>query len=739
MVLSWFPGHRRCHNRNIMAPVGAIPERAGSPRVTLFLDIETRAIADLKKTGVYVYAAHPATEITMVAWCVDTGPVEVWLTPRYNWNPAPDLWESEGFAIHAGGPMPDSLFNALGSHRLVAHNVSFERTLLSGPAGLRLGFPPGISDPALWDCTAARTAAVGLPRTLEGASAALGLAHQKDHDGHKLMLRMCKPRKPRKGEAPGVYWVDDDASMTREAVYCARDVEAERAIFGAIPALRPDEREVWEITERANDTGAPVDMPLLGAMLNVIDLAEDQINAEVSTRTGGAVPKVQDHGALTRWLLANGIDDAAETGVGKAAVAAMIANTGLDPFIRSVLALRQDGGGVSPKKWRAILSRVSADGRLRGALVYCGAAATGRWASRGAQLHNLPRGGSIADPLAAVRDVLAGATPDEIEFIHGPPLVVASELLRPAFRAPDTHWIARGDYSQIEARVNPWLAGATHTLDAFRRYDDGTGPDLYRVAAAGIYRIPVADVTKAQRQIGKVAILALGFQGGKGAFQAMARGYGVTVDDRQAEEIKLAWRAANPEIVGLWHGLNVDAIECMSSRPGTEVPVWTYRREHYADKTRWVKWHKTPLIWRRSRVALALRLLSGRSLVYWTARLEDVETPFGMRPAVIYRAEDAVKKYWREFTGYGGLFCENAVQATARDVMAHAWRNMYKAGMNPILTVHDEGIGLLSRAEYPTAKLAGAAVEHVMKQAPSWAVGLPIAADSSAGDRYIKA
>jgi hypothetical protein len=153
----------------------------------------------------------------------------------------------------------------------------------------------------------------------------------------------------------------------------------------------------------------------------------------------------------------------------------------------------------------------------------------------------------------------------------------------------------------------------------------------------------------------------------------------------------------------------------------------------------WTRWHKTPLTWRRSRIALALRLPSGRSIVYWSARLEDVATPWGYRPAVIYRAEDAVKKYWREFTGYGGLFCENAVQAVARDVMAHAWRNMHRNGMTPILTVHDEGIGLLPRDRYPTAESAGKAIEEIMKQKPRWAVGLPVAADSSASDRYVKA
>ena len=245
--------------------------------------------------------------------------------------------------------------------------------------------------------------------------------------------------------------------------------------------------------------------------------------------------------------------------------------------------------------------------------------------------------------------------------------------------------------------------------------------------------------------------LALGFQGGAGAFLAMAKAYGVKVSVAEADEIKLAWREANPEVVGLWYGLDHAAVECMSCSPGTDVEVWTWRREVSSDGFgRWTRWHKTPLTWRRSKPAIALRLPSGRSIVYWTPRLVDKPTPWGTtKPALVYRSEDPIKKYWREFDGYGGLFCENAVQATARDVMAHAWRGMYAAGMNPILSVHDEGIGLLPKtlaaagggnhAFYPTAEDAAKAVESIMLQKPSWAVGLPIAADASAGPRYVKA
>jgi DNA polymerase len=281
-----------------------------------------------------------------------------------------------------------------------------------------------------------------------------------------------------------------------------------------------------------------------------------------------------------------------------------------------------------------------------------------------------------------------------------------------------TLFLARGDYSQIEARVNPWLAGAAWKLDAFRAYDAGTGPDLYKVAAAGIYRVPVSDVAKDQRQIGKVAELALGYQGGKGAFKAMAKGYGVRVSDDQAEEIKLAWRTANPEIVAFWYRLNDAAVECMSRVPGTVVQVG-----------------RTPLTFMRTRAALSMRLPSGRRLIYWSAVLRDVPTPWGARAAVVYRAEDSMTKRWAEFVGYGGLFCENAVQATARDLMADALLQLDDAGLNPLLTVHDEAVCLV---DYPTPAEAASAVESIMRRTPQWAAGLPVAADASAHARYVK-
>ena len=747
-----------------------------NPRVA-HLDFESRSACDIRKSGTYVYWEHPTTEPTMLAWSLDDGPTRVWLCPTSTMDEAataeiaaalwtlntPRVLEARAMCADdpdwlAGGPMPLSLATALDDPgiRLLAHHFTFERLAFASAAGARIGIPQEAVAPLeRWDCTAARAAAVCLPRALGSAAKALRLHVEKDEVGHRLMLQMCKPRKPRKDEAPnGVYWWEDADRIIRQAAYCRQDVVTEKALDLRLPPLRPEEHATWQLTERMNDRGVLVDRALVDAVLTMTAKAEAGINAELSERTGGAVPAVSDHGALTRWLMAQGIDDAEDTGVGKAAITALLDNANLDPLIRDVLCIRRDGGGSSSKKWKAILARTSADGRLRGALVYCGASATGRWSSTGAQLQNLPSRVSLKDTDGAMRDVLDGADPAVIGVMHGPPLIVASCLLRPAFMATTGYHMARGDYSQIEARVNPWLAGAEWKLDAFRAYDAGTGPDLYKVAAAGVLSKAIADITKDERQgCGKVPELALGFGGGAGALQNMAKAYGMKLPSHPRgpdgmplktpdgpapgtdEWLKRRWRASNPEIVGLWLGLETASIECMSKPCGETVEVWTIKAQWVGGERVLERMHKTPLKFTRNTQALVMWLPSGRPLLYWWPQLRQETTPFGERWTVHYYAEDSVTKQWRSWSAWGGILDENAVQAVARDIMRDALLRLYTRGILPVLTVHDEGIADVMAAD-PQA--AARIVEEAMLVPCEWAPGLPIAADSSAGPRYVK-
>jgi DNA polymerase len=689
--------------------------------VRVHLDIETRSAGDLRKIGVYAYAEHPTTEITMAAYGFDGGPRKIWYPP---------------ITTRPGSPMPSDLAAALADPdvTIVAHNAAFERIVTAG----RVGFPRLPAE--RFDCTAARAAHIGLPRSLDGAAAAIGLDVQKDKEGHALMLRMSKPRKPRKGEPrDALLWVDDDESMDREGLYCLNDVAVEQALDAAVPPLPPDERETWLLTEEMNDRGIMLDGELLLAVRLLVEDAEAELMDRMFDLTGERFTSLH-HAYITKWLAGLGFDDLAADGVGKAAVAAMLERSDLDPLVKQVMLLRQEGGGTASKKYVAATNRMSLDGAIRGALVYCGAVATHRWSSRGLQLQNLLRMlllKKLARLTACIRDVKSGAKPGEVAELYGPPMVIAGELLRPSLIARPGYWLARGDSKQIEARVGPWLAGAEWKLDAFRRYDAGTGPDLYKVAAAGIYRISPDDIgdEDPRRQIGKVSELALGFQGGAGALQAMAKGYGIKIprhagDDVPAdgtdEWIKQQWRAANPEFsdrdTGIWKRLERGALACMDAPPGTVVPVGL-------------------LSFRRNSKCMIMRLPSGGSLVYWSPRVSERDTPWGTKQrVVIYRGEDSVTTQWLEFAAYGGLWFENAVQATARELMAFWLRRLRKLpGCHPVLTVHDEGVAEMLRSTYPLPDQAAAAIEREMKVTPSWAAGLPVNADSSAGLRYVKA
>jgi DNA polymerase len=341
------------------------------------------------------------------------------------------------------------------------------------------------------------------------------------------------------------------------------------------------------------------------------------------------------------------------------------------------------------------------------------------------QLQNLPRGKIVKDVMAAIEAVLLNTPLDQIEKSFGPPMVVFSELVRPLIVAKRTDWLARGDYSQIEARVLPWLAAEQTDLDAFAAYDRGEGPDIYIVTAAAMNRVDPSEIGKddPRRQTGKVTKLACVFGGGKGALFAMAKIYGLKLTEEQAEAAVLQFRESSPNTKQWWYDLDNTAIKCLSMPPGQTFRVG-----------------KTGLIsFRRNDTCLAMILPSGRRLIYWYARLEEVDTPWGVKKwAVTYYGEDSQKKIWRRFTAWYGIWAENATQAVARDVMAYALVLCERRGMRPVLTVHDEAVVQLAKRQYPLARFAAEAVLDVMLERPPWTIGLPIAAEASADTRYTK-
>lgn len=329
----------------------------------LYIDLETRSPVDLRVCGQYVYAENPLTEIILLAYGIDQGPVSVWFCLRGDPIPA-DLLEAL--------LDPDTLINA--------HNAAFERILMGlSPLRNQRFFPrevvQAIRPLRRWDCTAARSSAMGLPRALENACRVLGLTVQKDLEGSKLMMRMCRPRAL--DSLGGPIYLEDVHSIQRLGEYCIKDVEAQKGLDEVVANLSPFERQVWEATEAMNDRGVLIDQELLIKMSMFVQDAQAEVNERIYEATDRRVPKVTNTAALKNWLVDSGFPDITSTD--KQAINDLLAIEEIPEIVREVLLLRQEGGKSSTSKYKALISRANRDGRIRGSFIYCGAQSTKRW------------------------------------------------------------------------------------------------------------------------------------------------------------------------------------------------------------------------------------------------------------------------------------------------------------------------------------------------------------------------
>lgn len=619
----------------------------------LYIDIETRSRVDLRKSNVYRYVTDPDFAILLAAYAVDDGPIILASTP-----------EEIAAIPHLRDPSVEK----------VAHNAAFERICFSALFGLPVG---AYLDPAEWDDTMPLASEHGYPASLDGAAKALG-APEKDSAGAHLIRYFSMPN--RKGGFNG-----PEASPERWEEfgrYVVQDVDTLREIARALPPWPPGERELFIADQRINDRGIRLDRELAEAAVDAGELNLITQELEFINLTGVENPNSLPQ--VGRWLESVGHplpNLRAET------VEAKLAALKADPsqehaeMVAQALELRQDLALVASKKYLAALGSVSEDDRLRGAFRFFGAH-TGRWAGRGVQLHNLPRAqlDSEEETEAAIAALHAGG---------GAGSYTLKALVRALFTGP----FVVSDYSAIEARVVAWLAGEQWVLDAFEG-----GRDIYVETAGRMFDLD-AEAARARRSDGKVAVLALGYNGGVGSLRVM----GADGSDARLQTLVDRWRRTNPAIVQMWKEL--DGAFYHGGEVGSGlIRVEVEGRDRY------------------------LRLPSGRAITYHGVAAKMEQGPYGPRRRLFFRDP---RRNWARVDTYGGRLTENVTQAVARDVLGCALIELAERGYSVVGHVHDEVL-----VEGGPEDLDE--VVDAMCAKPSWADGLPIAAEAFTTTRYRK-
>lgn len=654
----------------------------------LTIDMETRSAIDLRKVGMYVYSEHPTTDVVCMAVKVD--------------NERPVLWVPDKFKHLAGGlslvttDYVDLL--VMDADVIEAHNAGFERAMWRNVMEERHGFMPLPLSKV--QCSAAKARYYALPGALDKVTDTLRLKNRKDSEGKKLMLKMCKPVNK---DWNNPVWHEAPNDFVRLCQYCLQDTEAEYELSETLPAIPKNEMEVWRLDQEINDRGVCVDLPAIDHLLSVVKTYETRLLIEMDKLTGGRVKSPRQLMKMLMWSFDEGVvmDDMKKDSVEHA-----LSYGGLPDHVARVFDIRKSLAKSSVSKLDAMKRYACRDGRVRGTLVY-GGATTLRWTAKGVQVHNFPRDSFDEETV----NKIVSMPLDDIIKSYGCPIVAASKCLRGMIIAGPSKKLMAADYSAIEARVLAWLAGEKWVIKA---YEEGT--DIYKVNAAAIYGGRTDAVTKEQRQIGKVCELALGYQGHVGAFQSMAKNYGVKLDDELVQKIVTKWRANRPLTVQLWKQLEQAALNALR-KPGQTFSV------------SFVKFGVRGKF-------LHCRLPSGRFLTYPFARVGKITTKFGQEKEVIkYISEDSEGHASVELAAYGGSLTENIVQAISRDLLASAMLRLKALSFNTIFHVHDENIVEVWEDQ---AEMRETVYENAMKKVPDWAAGCPINAEAWTGKRYRK-
>lgn len=661
--------------------------------IHLSIDLETYSDVNLKKAGLYRYVQSPAFEILLFAYSLDGAPTQV-------------------VDMAQGEKIPLEVVHALTDPQCLKHayNAAFEWYCLSKYMGVQL-------PPSQWRDTMLHGLYAGYTAGLDATGRALGIPEDKQKlaTGKALIRYFCVPCKPTKsnGGRTRNYPHHDPEKWELFKTYNGQDVVAEMEIERRLSVFPvPDfVQKQWETDLLINARGVAVDMDFCEGALELGETIRAQLTDEAVQLSGLQNPNSVKQ--LARWLSAETGDDI--TSLRKETIKELLGRDNAD-HVQRMLEIRQELGKTSTKKYDAIEAAVCDDGRVRGLLQFYGANRTGRWAGRLVQVQNLPR--TYTEPLEFARELVKGRKLDALRTVYGSPNDTLSQLIRTAFVAAPGNVLIDADFSAIEARVISWLADEEWRLEVFR-----THGKIYEASASQMFGVPLERIKKGNpeyslRQRGKVAELALGYQGGVPAMRQMDTGKLLAdLPDEEIKDIVDKWRNTNPKIRNLWYSFNDAAIRVIQNGGSLRVRCCTFARE--CDCI-------------RGTTCMTISLPSGRKLYY-------VEPAVGENrwggPSITYMGVNDKNK-WGRIETYGGKLVENVVQAIARDCLAQAIEHLEAAGLPVVFHIHDEMV--IDTAAFDTNDAMLDKVVKIMSTPIPWAEGLPLGADGWVGAFFKK-
>lgn len=658
----------------------------------LHIDVETYSSVDLTTSGVYKYCESVDFEILILAYAITVG------------DEMAKIENIISVDLASGEPLPPEFLQALHDVKIEkhAHNANFERNCFKA-----IGHDVPVDQ---WHCSAIKAGYCGVPLGLAAASVALDLgADGKMGAGAALIRFFSIPIKPTKKNGFKLRNLpsDDPIKWADYVLYCRYDVLAECGVLDALKAyeITESERLNYLLDQRINDRGIMIDAVMAQNAYDIDEINAEKISLKLKELT--ELPNPNSGKQLCGWLT-DRLQKEIKS-VAKGAVETILKETS-DPLVRQVLELNQKGSKTSIKKYTAAINCMCDSLRAHGLFQFYGAFRTGRWAGRLIQLQNLPRNYLGGLELDEARAFIVRGDYEAMAARYEDVSDILSQLIRTVFIAPKNHVFNVADFSAIEARIIAWLADERWRLDVFASHGK-----IYEASAAMMFDVPIEDVTKGSdlRSKGKVAELALGYQGGVGALIAMGADE-MGLSETEMQEIVEKWRVKSPAIVGMWGALNAAAIRAVKTRKSITLP--DYKNITFASDGHF----------------MTIEMPNGRKLFYKSPQLRP--NKWG-RDSLTYMGVDTKTKQWVRLDTYGGKLTENIIQAIARDALVDNMQRLDAAGFLISMHVHDEVV-IESPEDAADADLV--TICEIMGEELDWAPGLILTADGYTTPYYKK-